>query len=89
MDKNDNEQNNRGQKKFHIFHGFAWDRNGGMGDSPSGAVAKTSPSKAGGVGLTPGGELRSHMPYCQKIKTWNRSNILKNSIKTFWKNGSW
>ena len=68
------------KKKFHIFHSFAWDRNGGIGDSPGGAAVKTSPSNAGGVGLTPGGELRSHMPYCQNIKTWNRSNIVTNSI---------
>ena len=28
------------------------------------------------------GELRSHMPQSQKTKTWNRSNILTNLIKT-------
>ena len=29
------------------------------------------------------GELRSHMPYSQKIKTENRNNIITNSTKTF------
>ena len=29
-----------------------------------------------------GEELRSHVPLCQKVKTENRSNIVKNSIKT-------
>ena len=28
-------------------------------------------------------ELRCYMPLGQKIKTWNRSNIVTNSIKTF------
>ena len=72
------------KKKFHLFDSFAWDRNGGMGASPGGAVVKTSPSNAGGAGLIPGGELRSCTPYCQKIKIWNRSNIVTNSMKTFW-----
>ena len=29
------------------------------------------------------GELGSHMSHCQQVKTWNRSNIVMNSINTF------
>jgi len=38
------------------------------------------PRNSGGVGLI--GELRSHMPHGQKTKTYNRSNIVTNSVKT-------
>ena len=57
-------------------------RNGKNGDSPGGPVVKTSPSNAGDAGSIPGRELRSHMPWGQKTKTKNRSNFVKNSIKT-------
>ena len=40
-----------------------------------------SPSNAGGS--IPVRELRSHMPQGQKTKTWNRSNIITNSIRSF------
>ena len=33
--------------------------------------------------------LRSHMPCGQTTKTWNRSNVVTNSIKTFKKWSSW
>ena len=38
-------------------------------DFPGGPVVKTPPSKAGGVGRSLVGELRSHMPRSQKTKT--------------------
>ena len=45
-------------------------------------VAKTSPFHAGGAGLIPGWELRSHMSHSQKTKTENRSDTIANSVKT-------
>ena len=50
-------------------------------DFPGGPVVKTSPSNAEDMGLTPGRRLRFNMPFSQKTKTYNRSNIALNSIK--------
>ena len=50
-------------------------------DFSGGPVIRTSPSIAGGAGLIPG--WGSHMPRCQKSKTYNRSNNITNSIKIF------
>ena len=53
-----------------------------LGSVPGGPLVKILPSNAGGVGLTPVGKLRSHMPWGHNTKTWNRSNIVTNSVKT-------
>ena len=45
-------------------------------------VVKTLPSGVEGVVWSLARELRSHMPYGQKTKTWNRSNIITHSKKT-------
>lgn len=45
-----------------------------------GPVVKTSASNA--RGSIPDQEARSHMPLGQNSKTWNRSNVVKNSVKT-------
>ena len=52
-------------------------------NSPRALVVKTLPSKAGGVGSIPGPE-RARIPHAcgQKTKTWNRSDIVANSITT-------
>ena len=52
-------------------------------DFPGGPVVKTSPSNARMQVWSLTGEIRSHMPQGQKPKTYNRSNIVTNSIKTF------
>ena len=51
-------------------------------DIPGSPVVKTSPSTAEGVGLI--SDWRAKIPYAssQKNKTCNRSNIVKNTIKT-------
>ena len=43
-------------------------------DIPSGPVVKTRASNAGGAGLIPGRELRSHMPRGQKTKQKNNTH---------------
>ena len=45
-------------------------------------MVKTLPFNAGGRFLSLVRELRSHMPHSQKHKTYNRNNIVTNSIKT-------
>ena len=50
-------------------------------DFPGGPEVKTSPSNAWGTGSLVG-KLRSHMPHGQKTRTWDRSNIVTDSIKT-------
>ena len=70
MDKNDNEQNNRGKKKNFISFTVLPEIEMVVWGTPLVVQwLRLSLPKQGGVGLTPGGELRSHMPYCQKIKT--------------------
>ena len=54
----------------------------GRTDFPADRVVKTLHSNAGGVGSTPGQGAKIHMPPGKKPKTWNRSNIVINSIKT-------
>ena len=49
-------------------------------DFPGDPLVMNLPRNSGGVGLI--GELRSHMPHGQKTKTYNRSNIVTNSVKT-------
>ena len=50
------------------------------GDFPGDPAVGTLPSNAEGVGLIPG--QRANMPLSQKTKTYNRSNVVTNSIKT-------
>ena len=50
---------------------------------PGGPVVKTSPSNAGVQVQSLIGKLRSHIPWSQKTKTWNRSNIMPNLIKIY------
>ena len=45
-------------------------------------MIKTSPFNAGGAGLIPGGELRSH-PFCGRRKKTNKTEVIfSSSIKT-------
>ena len=50
------------------------------GDFPGDPAVGTLPSNAEGVGLIPG--QRAKMPLSQKTKTYNRSNVVTNWIKT-------
>ena len=50
---------------------------------PGGAVVKTLPSSAGGTCSIPGGGAKTHMPWGQKIKTQDRSNIVTKFHKDF------
>ena len=55
-----------------------------LGDFPGSPVVKTSPSNAGGAGLIPDWELRSHTPCGEnknQIKHKNRRSMVTNSIK--------
>ena len=54
------------------------------GDFPDGPVFKTRSSASGGVGLIPGppANILPHASW-SKTKTWDRSHIVTNSIKTF------
>ena len=55
-----------------------------LGDLPGGPVVKTLLSNAGVIVPSLVRKLRSHLPLGQKTKDMkNRSNIVKNSIKTF------
>ena len=55
-----------------------------MTDFPGGPVIKTSPSNSEGVGSIPGqGAKIPHSSWPRKKKTYNRSNTVTNSIKTF------
>ena len=64
---------------FKVLKSYKWVKVT-TGDFSGGPGVETSPSNARGVDSTPGGDLRSHMPLCQKTNTWNIS--ITNSMNT-------
>ena len=53
-------------------------------DLPGGQVVRSLPSSAGGAGSVPDGELRSHMPVCQKTQNVKQKQCCEKFSKHFY-----